>query len=87
MLDLKLTMTEEVKKFPYKEGEHFNELYQEPCPACETPWVDSEDEEGFYCTNYDQWGREYEALCSICGYFAYIEMKAVVIKQSWKKKP
>jgi len=82
-------MTEEVKKFPYKEGDDFNEVgHGSSCPACEAPWFeDSEDEEGFNCTNYDRWGREYEALCSICGYFAYIEMKAVVIKQSWKKKP
>ena len=77
---------ENKKKFPYKEGDHFEAIsHGSSCPVCDAPWhEDSPDGEGFICQNHDHWGAEYEANCDKCGYYAFIEMKAVVVEQKFK---
>jgi hypothetical protein len=80
-LNQKLNMTKEVK-LPYEEGEHFEAISGAPCPNCDAEWYkDAMSGEGFYCGSIDQWGNEYEAVCGNCGYWAEIQLKAIVIKQ------
>ena len=81
--EIKESDTKEGKEFPYEIGDEADVEIGASCPACEAEW--SEDGEGYFIERADARGRSYDASCDICGYTAFIEIKAVVINQGWSE--
>ena len=62
---------------PYEIGDEYDEIYAKECPNCKAVF----DEEHYFCEGTDHWGREYEAACADCGYFAKIDIKHILVEQ------
>ena len=69
--------TKKAHVMPYEIGDEYDEIYDKECPNCEAVF----DEEHYFCEGTDHWGREYEAACADCGYFAKLEIRHILVEQ------